>query len=96
MLWSMEKTMTNFLSILKAQTEDELKARGFKFAQDLEPMFLDSTTPDRLVLYPENYFILIPDNTDIVKLNNDVEVFDYNKTNKDSRFGVLAFGFIYD
>ena len=59
-------------------------------------MFLDDTTPDRLVLYPENYFILIPDNTEIVKLNGDHCLFDYDSTDGDSRFGVLAFGFIYD
>jgi hypothetical protein len=87
--------MSEFLSYLKGLTEAELKAQGFRPASYLAPMNLFESTPDRLFLYPESYFLFIPDGTEIITLKGELVLFGPSTT-PDSRCGLLSFGFIHE
>ena len=45
-------------------------------------------------LYPHEWYNHIPDGTEIVDINGNVEAFKRGETDDDMRFGALAFGFV--
>ena len=45
-----------------------------------------------LMLFPHEWYSIIPDNTCIETINEDLEFFKAGETDDDIRFGVLAFG----
>lgn len=87
--------MSQFISLLKQENIDTLKEKGFRPAKELEFIFAKERIPAGLLLYPENFFILIPDGTEIVFFSGRVDHFDYESTSPDVRGGLLAFGFIH-
>jgi hypothetical protein len=45
-------------------------------------------------LFPYEWYNHIPDGTEIVDINGDVEIFKQGETDNDMRFGALAYGFV--
>lgn len=52
----------------------------------------DETKSKQLVLFPEDWYDLVPEGMLIEYIDNTEEPFERGKTDNDTRFGLLAFG----
>ena len=55
----------------------------------------DKTAPYTLRLFPGVWYTDIPDGLDIVTITGRMEKFKYNASGTDTRFGCLAYGFMF-
>ena len=88
--------MNEFLRELKQKNLDTLLLLGFKYVNVIDDIYKRELTPTNLILYPDYYFDLIPNGTEIVTIHGEKKYFDNELESNDSRYRVLSFGFIYE
>lgn len=75
-------------------TREEFEALRTRSSTELTQLGLRPWDESGLLLFPYEWYSLIPNGFEVVDINGNVEIFERGKTNNDCRYGVLAYGIV--